>query len=82
MGLIYKILHVLILLVFIYLWNRFVIPYMLTRIVDFHKNNNQQNLHRHPIKFLITNEKNIVKATTTFFWAGALFQAYFILFDS
>ena len=81
MEVLYKILQVIFLLGFIYLLNRFIVRYMITYITGFHKRNNQKNLNRQPLKFLIDNEENIYKIYCVYFWFGALVISYGILFN-
>jgi len=72
---------VLLLLGFIYVWNRYLIKHMIKSVVDFHKKNNSKNLDKQPTKFLIQNEKNVHIVYSAFFWFGALVISYGILFD-
>ena len=76
-----KLLQVLFLLIFIYLWNRFVVRFMIKALVGFHKRNNQKNANRQPIKFLIENEESIYIVYASFFWFGAVVLSYGILFN-
>lgn len=54
-----------------YIWNRFIPPFLIGLLVKFHKRNNQKNIDKHPVKFLITHESSIVKFIRWFYWLGA-----------
>jgi hypothetical protein len=75
-----KILFVLFILLIIYLWNRFVITTIIKKLIGFHKKYNPINLHRQPIKFVVDNEKNIVKYLQYFYWFGAIIMCVQVLF--
>ena len=64
---------------FIYLWNRFVVRFMIKAVVGFHKRNNPQNINCQPLKFLIDNEESIYFIYASFFWLGAVIISYGIL---
>lgn len=64
----------------IYLWNRFVITFMVKRLTNFHKKYNSSNLHRQPIKFFIDNESYIIKYFGWFYWFGGVIIAIGLLF--
>ena len=74
-----KILFVLFILLIIYLWNRFVITTIVKKLIGFHKKYNPANLHRQPIKFVVDNEKNIVKYIQYFYWLAAIVMCYQLL---
>ena len=76
---IYKLLLVLFILGFIYMWNRFVVKFMIKALVGFHKRNNQKNINRQPIKFLVNNEQGIYLFYASLFWFGAVVISYGIL---
>ena len=59
-------------IIFIYLWNHFLIPFMIGTVVKFHKRHNKENLNKQPVKFLIQNESKIVFVYQSFFWIGAI----------
>ena len=50
------IIEILILWILIIILNRFVVPWIVHRIAEFHRKNNQKNLNKHPVKFLLTHE--------------------------
>ncbi len=76
-----RILEVFLLFGFIFLWNRFVVKYMIKSVGNFHKKNNSKNLNKQPIKFFIDNEDSIHKVFSAFYWFGGIVIAYGILFD-
>ena len=75
-----KILFVLFILLIIYLWNRFVITTIISKLIGFHKKYNPGNLHRQPIKFVVDNETKIVTYLQYFYWFGAIIMCVQVLF--
>lgn len=63
-----KIASLLFSLFLLFLWNKFVVPFLVKLITGFHKRNNKQNLNRQPIKFVIENELNIIRFIQVFYW--------------
>ena len=63
-----KIASLLFILFLLFLWNKFVVPFLVKLITSFHKRNNKQNLNRQPIKFVIENELNIIRFIQVFYW--------------
>lgn len=60
-----KIGQVLLLFVFIYLWNRFIVKMIYRKVVGFHE---RKNLDKHPIKYLAQNELKMIKVFSGFYW--------------
>lgn len=79
MEILLKIFKILVLLLAIYLWNKFVVKNMIRLLVGFHKKNNIKNLNKQPIKFVVENEKNIYNFAAGFYWIGAIFISFGIL---
>ena len=63
-----KIASLLFILFLLFLWNKFVVPFLVKLITGFHKRNNKQNLNRQPIKFVIENELKIIRFIQVFYW--------------
>ena len=63
-----KIASLLFSLFLLFLWNKFVVPFLVKLITGFHKRNNKQNLNRQPIKFVIENELKIIRFIQVFYW--------------
>ena len=67
-----KIASLLFILFLLFLWNKFVVPFLVKLITSFHKRNNKQNLNRQPIKFVIENELKIIRFIQVFYWIGGI----------
>ncbi len=70
MSLLYKFGVAVVIIGFIYLWNRFVIRTMIKLLIGFHRKYNSSNLERQPIRFFVNNEDQIVRFFEGFFWIG------------
>jgi len=79
---IFKIFQVVLILGLIYLWNRFIIKFMIKHLIGFHKKYNKKNLNSQPIKFVIDNEGRIYSTFCAFYWIGGLVISYVILFTA
>lgn len=79
MTFIEKILKVLMILVVIYLWNRFIIKTMLKNFIALNKRRNEQNTYKQPINFLVENEVNIIKYAQYFYWFGGILSSISLL---
>jgi len=76
-----KILKILLLLISVYFWNRYIIKNMFKIIIGFHRKFNTINMNRIPIQFLIQNERKFYIFSALFFWIGAAFISYDILLN-
>jgi F420-0:gamma-glutamyl ligase-like protein len=72
MDLISKIGQILLILVVIYLWNRYVVKLIIGELIGFHRKNNERNLNKQPIKFFVENELNIINFVKAFYWFGGI----------
>ena len=72
MDLISKIGQILLILVLIHLWNRYVVKMIFGDISEFHKKNNKRNLNKQPIKFFVENELIIINFAKAFYWFGGI----------
>lgn len=79
MNLLSKIGLILLFMVLIYLWNRFVVRILVSSLVSFHKRNNSKNLDKQPIKFLVNNESYLIQSLAVFYWLGGAIIAFGIL---
>lgn len=80
MEILHKILEVLFIFIIVFIINKYAVKWMIDSLVNFHKRNNQENLNKHPIKFLIQNQKQIYIIFCSFYWFSALMISYRILF--
>lgn len=71
MEILNKVWLILSVVVLIYLWNTYIIPFIVKFVVRYHKRNKSSNLHRNPIKFFVENEAKIIKYLAGFYWFGA-----------
>ncbi len=81
MAFLTKLLTILILFVVVFLWNKYLIEFILNRPEKFHKENNSENLDKQPIKFYLENKTAITKFIKGFYWFGFIVIAIMILID-
>ena len=79
MGIVYKILEIFFILLVTFFWNKYVVTFIVSKVANFHKIFNKNNLDKQPIKFLIKNELNIIKVAQYFYWLGAIIIVFEIL---
>ena len=72
--------NILMILIFIYFWNKYIVTQILKKITGFHKKYNLKNINKQPIKFVINKELKIIKLTQYFYWIGAIIISFQILF--
>lgn len=80
-SILFKALHISVIFVLIYLWNRFIIKKMINLLIGFHKRFNESNINKEPIRFLVTNEDKIFKILSSFFWLGGLMIIIGVLYS-
>ncbi|SDS03078.1 hypothetical protein SAMN05216503_1749 [Polaribacter sp. KT25b] len=76
-----KIGEVLLIVFFVYLWNKFIVTTLIKKVTGFHKKYNSKNINKQPVKFAVDNELNIIKYTQYFYWFGCLLISIEILFN-
>lgn len=81
MKVIVKLGSILLLAILIYLWNRFVVTYIVSSVTGFHRRKNVNNINRQPIKFLLENETRLVKFMRCFYWICGVLIAYGIIVE-
>ena len=74
-------LTLLFLFIVIYLWNKYVVEFVINRAEKFHKEYNFNNLNKQPIKFFIQNKNAIIKFVKAFYWIGFVIISIMILFN-
>lgn len=75
-----KIINIILIIFLIYIWNKYVVTYIVKSVNGFHKRNNVVNLTRQPIKFAIENELTIIRFAQGFYWIGGSIIIIGILF--
>ena len=65
-----KILLSLVLILTVYIWNKFVPKWLVNSMSNFHKKNNSENIDRFPITLLIGNEMILIRFMQGFYWVG------------
>ena len=81
MDILTNVVQVLLILTIVYLWNRFIVKFLIQKVVNFQKKYNSENLNSQPIKFFVENELSIIKFGQSFYWFGAIFICFNILFN-
>ena len=71
-----KIGEVLLILIIVFIWNKYIVTFIIKKIISFHKNYNKSNITKQPFKFLIANELGIIKFAQYFYWFGTLIVCY------
>ncbi len=74
-------LTILFLFIVIYLWNKYVIEFVINRAEKFHKEYNFSNLDKQPLKFFIQNKNQIIKFAKAFYWIGFVLISIMIITD-
>ena len=70
MGFLNVFFTLLFLFIVVYLWNKYVIEFIINWLEKFHREQNFSNLEKQPIKFFIKNKKVIIKFAKAFYWIG------------
>lgn len=65
--------------IIIWFFNR-AMPYLTTRVISFHQLYNTDNLNRQPVKFLIDQQKNIIRVATILIFIFSIMIMYVIWF--
>ena len=81
MTIIEKLSTILFIILIVYLWNKFITPLIINRLVTFHKKHNSKNLGRQPIKFVVQNEASIIKIISISYWLAATLIIFGIIKD-
>ncbi len=81
MTIIEKLGSILLITLIVYLWNKFITPFVINRVVTFHNNHNSKNLGRQPIKFVVQNEASIIKIISISYWLAATLIIFGIIKD-
>lgn len=75
-----KFINIILVIILIYLWNKFVVNFIIKRINTFHKTRNVTNINKQPIKFVIENETQIIRFAQGFYWIGGIIVIINLLF--
>ncbi|SDR65933.1 hypothetical protein [Christiangramia echinicola] len=65
----------------IYLWNKFIVPFVIKTVGNFHRKHNSKNLNRQPVKFAVQNEAIIIRVFSIFYWIAGLLISLGIIMD-
>ncbi len=80
MNYLLKIIEIFIILLIIYLWNKYIIPFLIKKVVSFHKSFTK--IDENPaIKFFVKNEQKIINFAQYFYWVGAVIITISILIN-
>lgn len=73
-----KFLTILFIFLVVFLWNKYIVEFVLNRPEEFRKKYNSKNLDKQPIKFYLDNKTAIIKFAKGFYWFGFVVIAIMI----
>jgi hypothetical protein len=77
-----KLLVSIVLVIFIYYWNKYIPRILVSRATGFHKRHNKDSLNTNPIRFFVKHEQRNIKGMQWFYWIGAILVLAGIWFDN